>query len=488
MSDHKSNGELSVSTYNWSEWRDGRFHHCRDTKTFQTMPTRKLGVLLVGIGGNNGSTFHAACIANSVHMKWHTRTGEYCSNFLGSMTQTVTIPVGYENGGYETKYAKLNDVIDLVNPHELVVGGWDISGHDLSAAMRRSGVLDTSLQDQITEYVTEKKLNTVPLPSVYYPSFIASNQASRADNTLEGETACDAHLDILRENIASFRTTHDLGHVVVMWTATTERMMDISDNVHGSAVSILDAIKQGHTEISPSLMFGVASVLEGCTFLNGSPQNTLVPGLIDMAQKSGTHVSGSDFKTGQTKLKSCLADFFMASGFHLTSVVSYNHLGNNDGKNLSSEKQFMAKRASKTGILENILMQNPDLYSGSLPDHEVVIRYVPNARDDKKALDEYVADICMGGSFVMNMQTTCPDSLLATPIMLDLVLLADWLDRLKVSGKPLPTNLTPLSFFFKAPQENDDHTQTNSFHMQLSSIYELALRSVGLPPVNSVWP
>jgi len=489
MTEYKGLGITNVSRYEWTEWDDNDYVKCQDTKVFFTKNKRKLGVLLVGLSGNNGSTFHACCIANKLNMKWETRVGSHASNFLGSLTQSVCIPVGFENNGRSTKFTNVNDVIELVRPDELVIGGWDISGYDLPSAMRRSGVLDTRLQRQVTDYVKESKLSTKPFPSVYYPRFIASNQGERVDNILEGEHACDEHLETIRADIAQFREMHHLDHVVVMWTATTERMMEVNESVHGSAESLLNSISNGHSEISPSLMFAVASVLENCTFLNGSPQNTLVPGLIDMATKMGVHVSGNDFKTGQTKLKSCLVDFFMASGFRLSSVVSYNHLGNNDGKNLSSEQQFMSKKSSKTGVIDNVLLQNPKLYHPkSLPDHEVVIRYVPSARDDKKAIDEYIANICMDAQFSLNIQTTCPDSLLAVPIMLDLVLLSDWLDRLHISGKALPTVLTPLALFFKAPQEKDGHTPSNSFHHQLRALYQLMVRSVGLPPVNSLWP
>lgn len=80
-----------------------------------------------------------------------------------------------------------------------------------------------------------------------------------------------------------------------------------------------------------------------CTYINGSPQNTFVPGAIELAEKHKTFIGGDDFKSGQTKLKSVLVDFLVSAGIKPVSIVSYNHLGNNDGYNLSAPQQFRSK-------------------------------------------------------------------------------------------------------------------------------------------------
>jgi myo-inositol-1-phosphate synthase len=127
-----------------------------------------------------------------------------------------------------------------------------------------------------------------------------------------------------------------LDTVVVLWTATTERFVELRTGLNDTAASLLGAIARSDKEISPSTLFATAAVLEGCCFINGSPQNTVVPGVVELARQHGVHVAGDDFKTGQTKLKSVLADFLVGAGLRISSIVSYNHLGNNDGKNLSA--------------------------------------------------------------------------------------------------------------------------------------------------------
>jgi myo-inositol-1-phosphate synthase len=88
------------------------------------------------------------------------------------------------------------------------------------------------------------------------------------------------------------------------------------------------------------VLYCVAALEEGCLYLNGSPQNTFHPAIIEFSKIKGGLIAGSDFKSGQTRFKTIMSDFLIGSGMRISSVVSYNHLGNNDGKNLSEDKCF----------------------------------------------------------------------------------------------------------------------------------------------------
>lgn len=143
---------------------------------------------------------------------------------------------------------------------------------------------------------------------------------------------------------------------------------------------VLQSIAANDDEISPSNIFACAAILEGCPYINGSPQNTLVPGIIELADKHHVFIGGDDFKSGQTKLKSVLADFLVSAGLKIESIVSYNHLGNNDGKNLSAPQQFRSKEISKSNVVDDMVGANHLLYNKKYnehPDHVVVIKYVP---------------------------------------------------------------------------------------------------------------
>ena len=200
------------------------------------------------------------------------------------------------------------------------------------------------------------------------------------------------------QNSSDFKAKNGLEKVIVQWTANTERFAELIPGINDTADNLMKAIENGHLEVAPSTVFAVACILEGVPFINGSPQNTFVPGAIELAEKHNAFIGGDDFKSGQTKMKSALVDFLISAGIKLTSIASYNHLGNNDGKNLSSQKQFRSKEISKSNVVDDMVEANTVLYKkGEHPDHTVVIKYMPAVGDNKRALDEYYAEIFMGG-------------------------------------------------------------------------------------------
>ena len=152
----------------------------------------------------------------------------------------------------------------------------------------------------------------------------------------------------------------------------------IIPGVNDTGDNMLKAVKTGHSEVAPSSLFAIACILEGVPFINGSPQNTFVPGVLDLAERHGVCVGGDDFKSGQTKLKSVLTDFLINAGIKPLAITSYNHLGNNDGYNLSADAQFKSKEISKSSVVDDMVAANGILYTpAEHPDHTVVIKYVP---------------------------------------------------------------------------------------------------------------
>jgi myo-inositol-1-phosphate synthase len=288
----------------------------------------------------------------------------------------------------------------------------------MDKAMARAKVLDYDLQRQVAPYMS---LMGKPLPSIYYPDFIAANQESRADNIIPGASK-QAHLHHIRSDIRKFKEDNQLDRVVVFWTANTERYSDLVPGVNDTADNLLQSIKASHMEVSPSTIFAIAAILEGEPFVNGAPQNTFVPGVIDLAERRGTFIGGDDLKSGQTKLKSVLAEFLVNAGIKPLSIASYNHLGNNDGKNLSAERQFKSKEISKSSVVDDMVGANHLLYNpsthfgggdgakeskGEHPDHVVVIKYVPAVGDSKRAIDEYYSEIFCGGRSTINIFNEC---------------------------------------------------------------------------------
>jgi myo-inositol-1-phosphate synthase len=452
--------------------------------TFQTSrKIPKVGVMIVGLGGNNGSTFVASVLANKLGMTWNTKEGLQHPNYYGSVTQASTVRLGTNAHG-EGVYIPFNKLLPMVHPNDFVIGGWDISSANLAEAMKRAEVLEYDLQAKLEPHLSKIK----PLPSIYYPDFIAANQADRADNLLTGTK--QQNLDEIRKQIRNFKESNKLDKVIVLWSANTERFSDIVEGVNDTSKNLLESIKTNEDEISPSTVFAVASILEGCSYINGSPQNTFVPGVLDLAEEKKVFVGGDDFKSGQTKMKSVLVDFLVSAGIKPVSIVSYNHLGNNDGKNLSAPQQFRSKEISKSNVVDDMVASNKLLYKeGEHPDHVVVIKYVPFVGDSKRALDEYTSKIFMNGTNTISMHNTCEDSLLATPLIIDLVVVCELAERIQIKKdggdwEKLHSVLSILSYMLKAPLVPRGTPVINALFAQRECMINIFRACVGLPPDN----
>ncbi|KAG8944432.1 Myo-inositol-1-phosphate synthase [Tulasnella sp. 424] len=485
----------------------GALHVTPTSTAYEIRTERKVpktGLMMVGWGGNNGTTLTATILANRHQIHWSTKRGVQVPNYMGSLVRASTMRIGTDPTTGKDFNVPVSDILPMVHPNDLVLGGWDISGAPLDHAMRRGEVLDYDLQRQVAPLMAHMK----PLRSIYYPDFIAANQEERADNLIPGEDK-QAHLEQLRKDIREFKAQHGLDRVVVFWTANTERYADIIEGVNDTSANLLKAIAASHPEVSPSTVFAVAAILEGCPFINGAPQNTFVPGCIQLAEEHKSFIAGDDLKTGQTKVKSVLAEFLTNAGIKMLSIASYNHLGNNDGRNLSAERQFKSKEISKRSVVDDMVESNPLLFKpavkevtaegkkvveeGEHPDHIVVIKYVPAVGDSKRAIDEYHSELMMGGRNTLNIFNECEDSLLASPLILDLTILAELFTRVQyrpadkeAEYKPLYPILSLLSYMLKAPLVKPGHDVVNSLGRQRNAIEGFFKACLGLENLGDV--
>ncbi|CAH2218632.1 jg13602 [Pararge aegeria aegeria] len=412
----------------------------------------KLGVMLVGWGGNNGSTFTAAVLANRHQLSWNTKNGHMNANWYGSITQASTVRLGLDENGGDV-FVAMSKLLPMVHTDDLVIDGWDISPMNLAEAMGRAKVIDFDLQHKLRKEMQTMK----PRPAIYDPDFIAANQIEQFSIIL---------------------------HV-------SYRFCEVAVGVHDTGDNLEKALRQNNSEISPSTIFALAAVDEGCCYINGSPQNTIVPGIVDRAEQTGVFVAGDDFKSGQTKLKSVLVDFLVSAGLKPVSIVSYNHLGNNDGKNLSAPRQFRSKEITKSNVVDDMVDSNRLLYKpGEKPDHVVVIKYVPYVGDSKRAMDEYTSEILLHGTNTIAVHNTCEDSLLAVPLILDLVLLADLFSRVSFrrdeaqDWSPMHTVMSSLAYLLKAPMVPGGAPVVNALFKQRACIENIMRACLALPPTH----
>ncbi|XP_063770810.1 inositol-3-phosphate synthase 1 [Pseudophryne corroboree] len=415
-------------------------------------------------------------------LSWMTKTGKKVANYYGSLFQSSTVCLG--SGPSGDVHIPFRNLLPMVHPNDIVFDGWDISSLNLADAMRRAEVLDWQLQEQLRPFMEKMQ----PRPSIYIPEFIAANQEDRADHIIHGTK--DEQVQKIREDIQDFKRSSGVDKVIVLWTANTERFCDVIPGINDTADNLLKSIKLG-LEVSPSTMFAVASILEGCAYINGSPQNTFVPGAIELAKRHSVFIGGDDFKSGQTKIKSVLVDFLVSAGLKTVSIVSYNHLGNNDGKNLSAPQQFRSKEISKSNVVDDTVQSNPVLYGpNEKPDHCVVIKYVPYVGDSKRAMDEYMSEIMMGGTNTIVIHNTCEDSLLASPIILDLVMLTEICQRITFCTErdqdyqSFHSVLSILSFLCKAPLVPEGTPVVNALFRQRNCIENIFRACLGLAPQN----
>ncbi|KAI6249939.1 Inositol-3-phosphate synthase 1-B [Erysiphe necator] len=495
--DEEIRSQYTYRTTLVDQTREGILTATPKESTYEFKVDRKIprtGMMLVGLGGNNGTTITAGIIANCRGLTWETRDGLRAANYYGSLVMASTIKLGIDSNTLKDVNIPLHRILPMVHPNDLVIDGWDISSMNLAQAMDRASVLEPSLKTAVREEMAKM----VPLPSIYYPDFIAANQEDRANNCLKGNKACNEHVEHIRKDIQDFKSKRNLEKVIVLWTANTERYAEVIPGINDSAQNLLKSIENGHKEVSPSTIFAVASILEGVPFINGSPQNTFVPGVIELAEKHKSYIGGDDFKSGQTKMKSVLVDFLVNAGIKLTSIASYNHLGNNDGKNLSSKNQFRSKEISKSNVVDDMVEANNILYKeNERPDHTVVIKYMPAVGDNKRALDEYFAEIFLGGHQTISIFNVCEDSLLASPLIIDLVLITELMTRIQWRAttndgdstkcfQDFHAVLSILSYMLKAPLTSAGKPVVNALAKQRNALVNIFRACLSLEPENDM--
>jgi myo-inositol-1-phosphate synthase len=387
-------------------------------------PSGKLGVMTVGMGAV-ATTFIAGVIS--------IRKG--LSKPIGSLTQMGTIRLGKRT---EKKNPLIKDFIDLAGLDDLVFGGWDIFPDNAYEAAVKAGVLRREHLDPVREELEALK----PWPAVFDQRYVKN---LHGDNVKKAPTKYD-YARLLIEDIRKFKEENNLDRMVMIWCASTEIFLK-KEPVHETIESFEKAMKENHPSIAPSMIYAYAALQSGVPFANGAPNLTVdIPAIWQLAREKGMPISGKDFKTGQTLMKTILAPGFKARLLGLNGWFSTNILGNRDGEVLEDPESFKTKEESKLSVLEYILQPDvyPDLYSKYT--HMVRINYYPPRGDNKEGWDNIDIFGWMGYPMQIKVDFLCRDSILAAPIVLDLVLFMDLARRAGMKGIQ-----EWLSFYFKSP-------------------------------------
>jgi len=354
---------------------------------------------------------------------------------IGSLTQMGTIRLGKRTEG---RSPLVKDFVPLAALDDLVFGGWDIFEDDCYDAAKTAGVLEVSLLDCVRPELEAVR----PWTAVFDRQYV-----KRLDgpNVKKGKNKRDL-AEQLRADIRDFKARHGLDRLVMIWCGSTEIFMTESP-AHQSIEAFEAALEASDPSIPSSMIYAYAALKEGVPYANGAPNLSVdVPALVALAQQNRVPVAGKDFKTGQTLIKTVIAPGLKARLLGVEGWYSTNILGNRDGEVLDDPESFKTKEESKKSVLDYILQ--PDLYPELYRDlcHVVRINYYPPRGDNKEGWDNVDLRGWLGYPMQLKINFLCRDSILAAPIVLDLVLFLDLARRAGMSGIQ-----EWLSFFFKSP-------------------------------------
>jgi myo-inositol-1-phosphate synthase len=384
----------------------------------------KVGVLLVGLGAVS-TTFIAGVQA--------IRRG--LSSPIGSLTQMGTVRLGKRTEG---RSPAIRDFVPLASLDDLVFGGWDIFEEDCYRAACTAGVIERPLLDQVRPELEQIR----PWPAVFDRRYV-----KRLDgpNVKRGTSKRDL-AEQVRDDIRRFKDQHRLDRLVMIWCGSTEVFMT-EGPAHASVRALEQALDASDTSVPSSMVYAYAALKEGIPYANAAPNLSAdIPALLELASSTGAPVAGKDLKTGQTLIKTIIAPGLKARLLGVSGWYSTNILGNRDGEVLDDPESFKTKEESKKSVLDYILQPNlyPELYKDLC--HVVRINYYPPRGDNKEGWDNIDLFGWLGYPMQLKINFLCRDSILAAPIVLDLVLFLDLARRAGMSGIQ-----EWLSFYFKSP-------------------------------------
>ncbi|MGH9521139.1 MAG: inositol-3-phosphate synthase, partial [Terriglobales bacterium] len=359
----------------------------------------KLGVMIPGMGAV-ATTFVAG-----VHA---VRKG--IGQPIGSVTQMGTIRLGKRTDG---RSPLIKDFVPLAKLDDLVFTGWDPIPDDMYAAARKAGVLDRDLVDKMKPFLSSIK----PRKAVFDHEWVKKLNGTHVK---KGKTKMDL-VEQVRDDIRDFRKSSKADRLIMMWCGSTEVFVKASE-VHSTLKAFEKGLQKNDEHISPSMIYAYAALTEGIPFANGAPNLTVdFPVMHELSRNNEAPICGKDFKTGQTLMKTILAPGFKARMLGLNGWFSTNILGNRDGEVLDDPGSFKTKEESKLSALDHILQPKlyPKLYGNFY--HAVRINYYPPRGDAKEGWDNIDIFGWLGYPMQIKINFLCRDSILAAPLVLDLV-------------------------------------------------------------------
>jgi myo-inositol-1-phosphate synthase len=402
-----------------------------------------LGVLLVGLGAVS-TTFIAGVLA--------VRKGT--ARPIGSLAEMGTVRLGKRTDG---RSPAIKEFVPLASLDDLVFAGWDIFEDDCHEAARTAGVLEPALLDDVRPELEAIR----PWPAVFDRKYVKRLDGPNVKTGKSKRELAEAVVEDMRR----FKQANTLDRLVLVWCGSTEVFMREAE-VHQSLAAFEKGLDASDPNIPSSMIYAYAAIREGVPYANAAPNLSAdVPALLELAAKTGAPVAGKDLKTGQTLIKTIVAPGLKARLLGVSGWYSTNILGNRDGEVLDDPESFKTKEESKKSVLDYILQPNlyPELYKKLC--HVVRINYYPPRGDNKEGWDNIDLFGWLGYPMQLKINFLCRDSILAAPIVLDLVLFLDLASRAGMTGIQ-----EWLSFYFKSPMHAPELYPEHDLFIQLMKL------------------
>jgi myo-inositol-1-phosphate synthase len=321
--------------------------------------TDTVGVLIVGLNGATANTLVTGLAT----------TSEYRS--VGSVIANADIPI------FEPTNLRL------------VFGGWDIQATNAAEVARKHAILPASLID------TASSLTDVT-PYRAIVGAADTIEARNAEYTV-GVTDLDAAIALVMTDIADFRRRAHVRDCVLLILASPPA---VTTQVAAATSAVAYAIAAARSQV-PVVDF--------------TPSPTLShPDVVAAFSQSRVPYAGRDGNTGQSFLKMVISEALRIRNLRLRGWYSANILGNNDGRVLARPEHAVTKLSDKRGVIAPILG-----YSDF--EHEIDITFYAPRGDNKESWDVVDFDGWLGLPMSLRLNWHGRDSILAAPLLLDLV-------------------------------------------------------------------
>lgn len=354
--------------------------------------------------------------------------------------------------------------LDLVGWDELVIGGHEIRETTFAAEaqvlLEKSHVFNAATLSAIASQLAKFDKNVRPGTLVNVGPKIDSLAGPAAAKTRK-ETAAQA-VNRLAKDISEFKTREKLERVIVVNVSSTEPPPPDEIREWDWAQIQRSLQTKGASPLPASTLYAIAAMQAGCPFVNFTPSiGSDLPGLYEYALAQQVVHAGRDGKTGETLMKAVLAPMFAARNLKVMSWVGHNIFGNLDGKVLDDPVNKANKVKSKDHLLTEIL--------GYKPQSLVSIEYIESLGDWKTAWDHIHFQGFLGTPMVLQFIWQGCDSLLAAPLVIDLIRLTEREARRGGAGV-----MTHLASFFKSPMGSDEPAFAYQFQQLMQWVETVA--------------